>query len=254
MEAQNEQNIQIFEDSRRLWETDPVLRTAMERARERTVLVPVRKNIPCHEGDRRQREEVRVRVSRKRSLQAAASYRSKHVCVVSFADTTEPGGGVTSGADTQEARICRCSTLYPCLDTPALQESFYTPNQGEGGPLHSEDCIYSPGVTVFRYNDEKMELLPESGRFRVDVLSCAAPEISSPGCSEARLRNLYRKCVRRIFDIAAEHGAEVLVFGAYGTSPRTLARVFRDELEYYKTCFETVEFAMCSESGDEGNY
>ena len=252
----HKENIEIFEESRSLWETDPALRAAMEAARDRTRLVPERKTVPCHEGEERFRDRVRVVVSRKRSFQAAAGYRSKRTCVLNFASAVTPGGGVRHGAGAQEECLCRCSTLYPCLNTDALWEGFYTPHRDADDPLHNDDCIYTPRVTVFRYDDEEMALLPEDGRYKVDVLTCAAPDLRSADCAPGKLRRLLAKRAGRILDLAAEQGAEALILGAFGcgvfrNDPRTVAAAFRDELERRDRCFEIVEFAV---AGREENY
>lgn len=54
-------------------------------------------------------------MSKKRTLEAAAAYAEKQVCILSFASATNPGGGVTKGSSAQEEAI------LPLLD--ALSES-----------------------------------------------------------------------------------------------------------------------------------
>ena len=257
----HEKNIAIFEDSRHLWETDPALRAAMERARDRTVLVKERGALACHEGDRRFRERVRVRVSRKRTLEAAHAYKSKRVCVLNFASPRTPGGGVTRGMGAQEECLCRISTLYPCLDTQALRNGFYNPHRESGDGLGTDDCIYTPGVTVFKADTPDCELLPEDQRWRTDVITCAAPDLRNvEGLSDARLRRIVEKRVRRILDVAAEKGADPLILGAFGCGvfqnpPKVVAAAMRDALEDYSHCFETVEFAVyCPPGHDETNF
>ena len=257
----NGKNIAIFEDSKNLWETDPALRAAMEQARDRTALVKERGALACHEGDRRFPERVRVRVSRKRTLEAASAYKSKHVCVLNFASPRTPCGGVTQGAGAQEECLCRISTLYPCLDTQALLDGFYKPHRESGDGLGTDDCIYTPGVTVFKAATEDCELLPENERWRTDVLTCAAPDLRGvEGISDARLKRLVEKRVRRILDLAVEKWVDTLILGAFGCGvfrnpPKLVAAAMRDALEDYQHCFETVEFAIyCPPGHDETNF
>ena len=267
------ENLAVFEESRRLWETDPEIRAATDLARARSVLVRERDALPCHAGERRYCGRFRVDVSKRRSFEAAARYRDKRVCVLNFASATNPGGGVAHGASAQEECLCRCSALYPCLNTPRMRDGFYSPHRNAGDPLHNDDCIYSPDVLVFRADDETAALLPKDGRFRVDVLTCAAPNLRArpsnsmnPGdgqervrISGAALRELIGKRVRRMLNLAAEQNAEVLILGAFGCGafanpPELVAEKMRGALEDYGNCFETVEFAVYCPPGREENY
>lgn len=88
--------------------------------------------------------------SRKRTLEAAKAYTGKKVCVLNFASATNPGGGVTRGSSAQEEAICRCSTLYPCLNNAKMWNAFYVPHRHERNPLHNDDCIYTPTLSFSR--------------------------------------------------------------------------------------------------------
>ena len=265
-------NVRIFAESKRLWETDPALMEAVEHSRSRTALVPERKALANREGERIFREPVRVRVSQKRSFEAAAHYRGQGACVLNFASSTNPGGGVVTGASAQEESLCRCSTLFPCLNTRELWDGFYQPHRDAHDPLHNDDCVYTPDIVVFR-DDGTMQLLPEDRRFRVDVLTCAAPNLrnnpsngynpgdgqAGPDISREELRRLLEKRVRRILNLAAEKGARVLILGAFGCGafrnpPEVVAGAMRRTLEDYRLCFETVEFAVFCPPGHEENY
>lgn len=72
------------------------------------------------------------------------------MCVLNFASATNPGGGVVKGSSAQEEAICRCSTLYPNLKAERAWEKFYAPHRRARDPLHNDDCIYTPGVMVFK--------------------------------------------------------------------------------------------------------
>ncbi len=255
------ENIEIFEDSKRLWETDPALHEAVENTRSRTRLVRERGVLAHHEGQRRYRRKVFVRVSRKRTLEAAHAYKSKRVCVLNFASPRTPGGGVTHGAGAQEECLCRISTLYPCLDTQELWDGFYTPHRESDDGLGTDDCIYTPRVVVFKDDTEQCERLPEEQRWRTDVITCAAPDLRGvEELPDARLKRIVEKRVRRIFDLAADRGVDTLVLGAFGCGvfgnpPKVVAAAMRSALEAYQNCFETVEFAVwCPPGHDETNF
>ncbi len=255
------ENIAIFEDSRRLWETDPALRAAVADSRSRTRLLRESDTLTCHAGERRFWEKARVRVSRRRTLEAAQAYQSRRVCVLNFASPYTPGGGVAYGSGAQEECLCRISTLYPCLDTRALWDGFYTPHRGSDDGAGTDDCIYTPDVVVFKADTVACALLPETERWRTDVITCAAPDLrASPALSDARLKHIVEKRVRRILDLAAEEGADTLILGAFGCGvfgnpPELVAAAMRGALEAYQSCFETVEFAVyCPPGHDETNY
>ncbi|MBQ9413437.1 MAG: TIGR02452 family protein [Oscillospiraceae bacterium] len=98
----------------------------------------------------------------------------------------------------------------------------------------------------------------------MDILTCAAPilnwrpsnDVNIRGSvSKEALRRLQKKRIRRVLDLAAEQGAEVLVLGAFGCGafrnpPKTVAAAMRDALRDYRQCFETVEIAVyCARGG-----
>ncbi len=266
------ENVAVFEESMELCRRDPRLREAVEQTRKRTRLVPEGSPLPGHGGEDRIGERTRVEVSRHRSFEAAMGYADKRVCVLNFASATSPGGGVTRGASAQEECLCRVSTLYPCLNTRALWTGFYTPHRETGDPLHNDDCIYTPDIVVFREDTPEARLLPEEKRKTVDVLTCAAPNLRerpsnpmNPGDGRRpvslagdALRELHVKRLRRILDLAAEQGAEVLILGAFGCGafanpPEVVAAAMRETLEEYDRVFHTVEFAVYCAPGREEN-
>ena len=268
-----DRNVQIFEESRGLWQTNDRLikqlaksLSEQEFVGETTALpfVPPQEGIPAT-----------VTVSRKRTLEAAASYaqNGKKVCVLNFASATNPGGGVTRGSSAQEECLCRCSTLYPCLNTNSLWDYFYTPHRNARNPLYNDDCIYTPEICVFRQDTDFPELLPEESWWHVNVITCAAPNLrenpsnamnphagnKAARISQRELEQLLTSRIRRIFSLVAEKGNEVLILGAFGCGafqnpPEVVAKVFRDVMQEYRFCFETIEYAVYCNDWDVKNY
>ncbi|MBQ9413438.1 MAG: DUF2263 domain-containing protein [Oscillospiraceae bacterium] len=153
-------NAMIFRDTQRRCGSHPTLRDAVRRSREHTVLVLEGDALPGHAREQRRRAPAHVFVSGKRSLSAAAAYRDKRVCVLNLAAPYKPCAGIFD-CNTQEEVLCRCTTLYPCLDTPAMRAGFYTPHSRKMDPMNNDDCIYTPEVMVFRSDGPAQELLPE---------------------------------------------------------------------------------------------
>lgn len=262
-----DRNVQIFEESNRLWETNEILRKSAARSIRTQRFVGAKEEIPFSPPSNG--VPARVVVSRKRTLEAAEPYvrEGKKTCVLNFASATNPGGGVTRGSSAQEECICRSSTLFPCLNTRDLWNSFYGPHRKAGNPLYNDDCIYTPDVCVFREDTAIPELLQAENWWNVNVITCAAPNLrratsnemnpcagtKAAQISHKELEQLLTSRIRRIFKLAAKEETRVLILGAFGCSafqnpPEVVAGVFRKVMEEYRLAFETVEYAVyCSE-------
>lgn len=268
-----DRNIQIFEESRWLWESNDRLQKRMVKSFRDHKLVKESDNLAFTLP--REGKLATVIVSRKRTLEAAEPYvrEGKKTCVLNFASATNPGGGVTRGSSAQEECICRCSTLYPCLNIGDLWHRFYKAHRYAGNSLYNDDCIYTPDVCVFREDTDFPELLPEEKWWDVNVITCAAPNLRknpsnamnpNAGTKVAKINNkeledLLTSRIRRIFTLAAMEGNAVLILGAFGCGafqnpPEVVARVFRKVMEEYQFAFETIEYAVYCTPRDIQNY
>ncbi|MDD7282915.1 MAG: TIGR02452 family protein, partial [Clostridium sp.] len=171
-------NIEIFEDTQRMYSSNQRLISAIQHSSEAQEYFGNRRQLIGFD-ERSYQKPCRIVVSPKRTLEAAAPYRyaGKKVCVLNFASATNPGGGVTKGSSAQEEAICRCSTLYANLKEQKAWDSFYGPHRRQRDPLHNDDCIYTPGVMVFKSDTEYPRGLPEEKWYSVNVLTCAAPNL-----------------------------------------------------------------------------
>lgn len=232
--------------------------------------------------DKRKRHPTESRLisssPKKRTLEAASAYLGQRVCVLNFASATNPGGGVTRGSSAQEECLCRCSTLYPCINEPQIRDGFHYRHRrllksGDMDALYNDDCIFTPGVMVLKSDTALPRLLPEQEWFRVDVITCAAPNLwevpgnaMNPGSysravriTEPALAALHEKRANRILDIAKAHHAEVVILGAFGCGafrnpPAVVAAGIRKAVERHRMDFRTIEFAVYCPPGDSGNY
>lgn len=213
-------------------------------------------------------EKAQVVVSRLRSFEAAARYPGQKVAVLNFASSTSPGGGVENGASAQEECLCRVSTLYPCLKTQAAWNQFYGPHRASHNPLHNDDIIYTKDVVVLKDDEYR----PLSAPFRVDVITCAAPNLrekpsnrynrndgAAVHISPAKLLELHLKRARKILSAAAANKAEVLILGAFGcgafrNDPAVVAAAYQQALPQFLNYFKTVEFAVYCRPDDQRNY
>lgn len=265
-------NVEIFKDTENLYKTNTVLQTAVRRSVECQKLVPESAEIKYVE---KHDLEGKVVVSGKRSLEASEVYakQGKKVCVLNFASATNPGGGVVHGSSAQEEAICRCSTLFPCLNTKIMLDGFYLPHRALDNPLYNNDCIFTPDVKVFKCDTSFPEKMQESEWWNVDIITCAAPNLRSvpsnmmnPGggsrkakISDKELKRLLTSRIQRIFEIAISQKAEVLVLGAFGCGafrnpPKLVAEVFAEFTEKYRECFDVIEYAVFHREHERENY
>lgn len=181
------------------------------------------------------------------------------VAVLNFANPHYPGGGVFQGAMAQEECLCRSSNLYPCLEDGRVFEEYYRYHQKSTDYDFSDRLIYTPGVTVFKDDAPVPQLLPEQDRFRVDVITCAAPYLAKRRyVNQTVLDHLFRSRIRNILETAMENEAEVLILGAFGCGafgnpPQVVAEAFHRVLreQRYQGAFRRIVFAIKSSVGGD---
>lgn len=265
-------NAEIFRDTEHLYKNNETLKEVVKHSINSQKLILT--------GDKIEYETIvdragKVVVSGTRTLEASEIYakQGKRVCVLNFASATNPGGGVVHGSSAQEEAICRCSTLYPCLNTRKMWNEFYTPHRNADNPLYNDDCIFTPDVKVFKSDINFPELLPETEWWDVDVITCAAPNLRSipsnrmnPNAGSRKadityegLRALHGARIQRIFEVAMANGAEVLILGAFGCGafcnpPELVAEVFAEFTEKYRACFDVIEYAVFHTERETANY
>ena len=266
-------NAEIFCDTERRYKTDPTLITAVKAsigaqtfiAENESVSIPVAQT----------EKKAKIVVSGKRSLEAAEPYarQGKKVCVLNFASASNPGGGVVNGSSAQEECLCRCTTLYPCLNTDTMWSAFYSPHRKANNPLYNNDCIYTPEVCVFKSDINFPEPLPQSEWWKVNILTCAAPNLrerpsnamnphagdTAAKISSTELEKLLTARVRRIFEVAVANGNEVLILGAFGCGafrnpPALVACVFYNVMKDYLDRFDVIEYAVYHTEREVANF
>ena len=255
-----ELNVTVFNDTAERCHTNARLRESIAQSRQAQKFTGEHENVVV-ENRNIYAEQAKVTVSQKRTFEAAQAYVGRKVAVLKFASASNPGGGVATGAGAQEECICRCSTLYCCLTDQEMWKLFYEPHRRQMNSLHTDDCIYTPGVTVFKTDVSTPELLDESDWYNVDVITCAAPNLRYGDfvISDDALKQLHKKRLRRILDIAINNGVENIVLGAFGcgafkNDPKIVADAAADILKDYLFAFKNIEFAVFCRPGFEQNY
>lgn len=263
----------VFEDTQKQIETNEQLAVLTEQGRRGTRFYGA-----GHPSNLRKQPdtEPNVAVTKARTFEAAVKLKKGHpdwrVGVLNFASATNPGGGVKNGSSAQEECLCRCSNLYPMLNQKWLWDMYYRKNREENNALHTDDCIYCPGVTIFKSDIEyPLMLLPEEWT-RVDVISCAAPNLrEKPGnrynpeaaerveISAKELYDIHLRRGKRILDVAAKNKIDAMVLGAFGcgafmNDPAVVAEAWRDVVAERGGYFKYLEFAVFCRPYDTTNY
>lgn len=254
-----QKNVDVFADTMRWYTSDEELGRAIRHSRQGTVLHSAEAIRIPEAALYRHEAEARILVSADRTLQAARKYRGRKVLVLNFASATNPGGGVLWGSSAQEESLCRCSTLYPCLTTGTLWENYYLFHRNRMDDLYTDACIYTPEVLSIKTDTADPRRLPREAWQKVDVLTCAAPNLRETELDGAVLYELHVQRGRQILAAAAVHGAEVVILGAFGCGafrnpPRVVASAYRQILPAFSRAFAAVEFAVYCPPHDDTNY
>ena len=263
--------VAIFEDTMAWLRADPALKAAAEKAAANTILLD--EDAAGHPSALQ--GQPRITVTRERTLECAARLHredpARKIAVLNFASATHPGGGVVRGANAQEECLCRCTTLYPALKGEKAAP-FYTLSHGSA--LHTDACLYTPGVLAVKTDTDLPERLPESEFFAFDVVSCSAPNLRpqpanamNPGdidpahIADNDLLELHVRRWRQILRAAAGRD-DVLVLGAFGCGafrnpPALVADAFQELLRrdpLLAAAFKEIVFAVYCPPQDDTNY
>ncbi len=266
-----EENIEVFKDTERQCREDGRLKLSVKNSIGKQKLILETDKVSV--GNLKKNEtRAKVIVSQKRTFEAASAYKGKKVAVLNFASASNPGGGVTKGSTAQEECLCRGSTLYFALDEQTMWNGFYKPHRAAHNPIHNDDIIFTPSVTVFKTDTSYPKMMNPDEWYDVDVITCAAPNLRSdpsngynPDDGEAvkvsddELKAIHEKRLRRILDVAVSEGCEVVILGAFGcgafrNDPRIVAAAAKKVLPDYIYAFDVIEYAIYSGRRDTGNY
>lgn len=256
--------IDIFEDTKKWYTTDQKLKEAVEQS-QAAVHIYKFDEYPDISSVENRENTVKVTVTRNRTFEAAYKVivlePDKKVLVHNFASATNPGGGVERGCSTQEESLCRCSTLYPTLDTEFAWQEYYNYHRKRHDLLYTDTCIYSPNIKIIKADTMNAKRLPEEEWGTVDVITCAAPNLREAAAttSDKTVFELHKKRARHMFTIAASQGVDVIILGAFGcgafkNKPEIVARAYKDIIEEFKYKFDKIEFAVYCKATETTNY
>ena len=236
-------NFEAMWDTRHQYETNPELKQMVLASIGAQFMVSHDENIdqPLCESP-----HTEFLVTGNRSFHEARRWAvdGQKVAVLNFANNHSIGGSpFTAGA--QEESLCRCSTLFPCLQ--AMKRQFYDKHcrQFENGEINymgNDDLIYTPNVCVFKTDllEEPIipKTLPRDKWYMVDVITSAAPQLRSADNRPSDYETRIGSRIKKILDVAKQQGVDVLILGAWGCgafrNPEdVMARVFHEQLKHY---------------------
>jgi uncharacterized protein (TIGR02452 family) len=194
---------------------------------------------------------TRFEVANETTLAAARRLAAEgfRVVALNFASARHPGGGFLNGARAQEESLCRASGLYACLAGHAMYEA----HAGHRGGFYTNYAVYSPDVPVIRTDDGELLAGPYPCSF------ITAPAVNAGVVRDRErhgIRDEMERRVAKVLAIAAGHGHEAAVLGAWGcgvfrNDPDVIAGLFHQALTGpFRRAFAQVVFAVLDGTGD----
>ncbi len=245
-------NFSVMSDTAQCCKNIPELKTAIDYSITHQKMVSEEENIDQPQVDE---PHTRYIVSEKRSFEAAKAYKGKKVAVLNYANNHNIGGAPYS-AGAQEESLCRCSTLFPCLiamDTPFYEKHRQMYNKRQMDFMGNDDLIYTPDVIVFK-TDERTDpvfpqMMPRDEWYKVNVITCAAPQLLDNTTLPTGYEDAIRSRIKKILDVAAMEGNEVVILGAWGCGAfmnpiEAVSKIMVELVKNYD--FEVVEFALAT--------
>jgi uncharacterized protein (TIGR02452 family) len=226
------------------------LRERLRRAKDGTCSYPpeTRVRVPAFRD-----RPTRIEVVNASTLDVARRLADQghRVVALNFASAKNPGGGFLNGSQAQEESLARASGLHAML----LGDPMYDHHQTRKDPMYTTWVIYSPAVPVFRLDEGR--LLDEP--YLCSFLTSRAVNVGALHPRDRRgdeIRRVMQGRVERVLGVAARHGHEALVLGAWGcgvfrNDPGQIAELFRDALAgRFRGAFTHVVFAVLDSSGE----
>ena len=266
-----EEMVDVFHDTENFCRTDENLKSAIQDSIKGTKFYSAENYPPLPE---KKFKKTIVTIVKRRTLDAAVTMQRKYlelrIAVHNFASATNPGGGVKHGSRAQEEALCRCSTLYPVLNTEENWENYYTVNRERRNALHDDACIYTPEIVICKSDVDRPARLPRDKWDLIDVVTIAAPNLKerpnnsynkdkSAKITDEELFALQEKRIRHMFTVVAHHGAEIFITGAFGcgafqNNPEVVAQAYKKVLPEFMGYFKEIVFAIYCRSSEIINY
>lgn len=180
------------------------------------------------------------------------------VICLNFASAKNPGGGFLGGSQAQEESLARATGLYPCI---AQMSEMYDYNRKQRSCLYSDYMIYSPQVPVIRDDEDRLLDKYNLTAFITAPAVNAGVVRERGDADDQQIESVMKGRIRYILDVAALHGHQTIVLGAYGcgvfrNDPAKVAEYFHDVLvrEGFKHSFERIVFAVLDRTAGQKTF
>jgi uncharacterized protein (TIGR02452 family) len=174
---------------------------------------------------------------------------SRRIAALNFASAKNPGGGFLGGAQAQEESLARASGLFATINGNPM----YAFHRARKDPMYTTWVIYSPGVPVFRDDAGRLLEAPYLCSFLTSPAVNAGARRDIEHHRE-EIRTTMAERVNRVLAVAAHHGHETLILGAWGcgvfrNDPEEVAELFHAALHGpFRGVFVHVVFAVLDRS------
>ena len=250
MYVTRDQMAEVFANTEKVYKSDEALKAAIAKSIAGTLFYAAGNTPPL---PAKKFTATKISVVKARTFETAFKIRaanpSARIAVHNFASATTPGGGVVNGSRAQEESLCRCSTLYPALNTDENWIRYYKFHRDRRDSLYTDASIFTPDIIAFKSDTDIPEILPRENWITVDVLTCAAPNLNHADISDAELLTLHENRARHFLSVLAANGVDIFVTGAFGcgafrNNPSVVAQAFKNILPDFDGCFSAIVFAI----------
>ncbi|MBQ7476500.1 MAG: TIGR02452 family protein [Selenomonadaceae bacterium] len=250
----------IFQDTEDWYKTDATLKKSVADSIAATKFYDAENYPPLPE---KICDKTFVTVTQGRTFETAVNLRKKNssarIAVHNFASATNPGGGVVHGSRAQEEALCRCSTLYPVLDTDENFKLYYNFHRRRRDSIYTDACIFAPNILICKSDVDLPQRLSQENWVTVDVMTCAAPNLRHTVCSDEELLKIHERRAKHMLTVLAHHGVEIFVTGAFGcgafgNNPYVVAQAYKNILPEFDGHFKEIIFAIYFTPREKKNF
>jgi len=203
----------------------------------------------------RDEKPTSISVANESTLSAARRLvdERRNLVALNFASATQPGGGFLSGSRAQEESLARSSGLYACLKGNRMYEF----HQVRRDAMYTNYAIHSPDVPVFRTDDGTLLEHPWRCSFITAPAVDAKAVLKRDPFRRSEIGTAMRERIGKVLTVAAVHGHDTVVLGAwgcgaFGNDGEEIAELFREALmNRFLGVFATVIFAVTDWSKEQ---